>query len=71
MPPKLPLPRGWKRRVPSSVLHIWGTTAWPHQLEPLARPLFAGASTPSLNYRRSRLPDGICSLLNVAHEVLG
>ncbi len=22
MPPKLPLPRGWKRRVRSSVLHI-------------------------------------------------
>ena len=22
MPPKLPLPRGWKRRIPSSVLHI-------------------------------------------------
>jgi len=22
MPPKLPLPRGWKRRVQSSVLHI-------------------------------------------------
>ncbi len=22
MPPKLPLPRGWKRRIRSSVLHI-------------------------------------------------
>ncbi len=22
MPPKLPLPRGWKRRVKSSILHI-------------------------------------------------
>ena len=22
MPPKLPLPRGWKRRVRSSVLHV-------------------------------------------------
>ncbi len=22
MPPKLPLPRGWKRRVRSSVLHL-------------------------------------------------
>jgi hypothetical protein len=45
MPPKLPLPRGWKRRVRSAVLHILalGTTACPHQLEPRARRSVAGS----------------------------
>ena len=44
MAQNLPLARGWKRRVKSSVLHILalGTTACPHQLEPRARHSVAG-----------------------------
>ncbi len=44
MAQNLPLARGWKRRVRSSVLHILalGTTACPHQLEPRARRSVAG-----------------------------
>ena len=55
MPPKLPLPRGWQRRLRSAVLHISapGTTACPHQLERLASPSFAGylrVSTPNMPF---------------------
>ncbi len=62
MAQNLPLARGWKRRVRSSVLHILalGTTACPHQLEPRARRSVAGinllVSTPhNASFHASRI----------------
>ena len=54
MPSKLPLPRGWKRRVCSSVMHTWllGPTACPHLLEP---PVTVHSRASTCSIRRSAL----------------
>ena len=46
MPPKLPLPRGWKRRVRSSVLRIFALNYY-HLMEQRTFPRRTWSSTPT------------------------